>query len=108
MEIIKFFNAPEFSQRVALDRKTCQLVIRYNDFSSCWEMDIHTAQTEPIITGICLLQGVLLLNQHIDSRLPAGDFFVHGKDKPNYENFVKGSVELIYITQAELERLNES
>ena len=100
MDKIQWIDAPEWSQLVTLDKKTYCLRARYNTTSRQWSIDVLTSNYIPIVTGIAVVQGIWLLEQYKDERLPRGDFFV-SEGSTDYQGMLSDTY-LVYVPEAEL------
>jgi hypothetical protein len=98
---IPWADAPAWIQSVKLDDRLFFLIARYNTESARWNLDILTADKEPIISGIRLEKRVWLLDAYRDDRLPAGDLMIAGQQEPDYQGMISGDVELYYLTPDE-------
>ena len=108
MQIIKFPDAPEWTQKVRLDGKSFKLRARWNTSSLAWSLDLLTSGSDAIVTGIRILRGQAMLRQFQDARLPEGDLFAYdtGARSGEYLDFTEGRAKLSYITASEVEELS--
>lgn len=104
MRIIKFPDAPEWSQRVKLDGKSYGLRARWNTSSLAWSLDVLTSGGVLIVAGIRVVRGAAMLSQFKDARLPSGDLVAYdvGATGDEYTDFTSGRAVLAYVTAAEM------
>ena len=76
-------DVPAFTFQTDLDGTTFSFKFRYNSRMDRWAFDIATANNEPIISGVLVVTGALLLERFSDPRLPQGDMFVLNKEDEN-------------------------
>ena len=76
-------DVPAFTFQTDLDGTTYSFKFRYNSRMDRWAFDILTANDEPIVSGVLVLTGTLLLERFTDERLPLGDMFVLNKEDEN-------------------------
>ena len=76
-------DVPAFTFQTDLDGTTFSFKFRYNSRMDRWAFDILTANNEPIVSGVLVLTGTLLLERFSDPRLPQGDMFVLNKEDEN-------------------------
>lgn len=76
-------DVPAFSFQTDLDGTTYSFKFRHNSRTDLWTFDIQTANEEPIISGVSVIAGTLLLERFVDERLPEGDLFVLNKEDAN-------------------------
>lgn len=94
---IRWLPGPDWSQQVSLDGRVYQLRARYNVTSDRWFLDIRTRSGSPLLLGVKLVRGELLLRLHPDERLPLGELFIAGSAEPNRNNMGEDA-RLIYLT----------
>ena len=76
-------DVPAFTFQTDLDGTTYSFKFRYNSRMDRWAFDILTANNDPIIEGVLVVTGTLLLERFSDPRLPQGDMFVLNKEDEN-------------------------
>ncbi len=76
-------DVPAFTFQTDLDATTYSFKFRYNSRMDRWSFDILTASNEPIVSGVLVVTGTLLLERFSDARLPQGDLFVLNKEDEN-------------------------
>lgn len=110
MQVIKFQDAPEWSQKVRLDGKSYKLRVRWNTSSEAWSVDVLTSGSVLIVSGLRIVRGQALLRQLQDARLPSGDLFAYdtGARTDEYLDFTEGRAKLAYITAQEVEDLSNA
>lgn len=76
-------DVPAFVFQTDLDGATYTFKFRYNSRMDRWAFDILTANEAPIVSGVLVVTGTLLLERFSDPRLPQGDMFVLNKADEN-------------------------
>jgi hypothetical protein len=76
-------DVPAFTFQTDLDGTTYSFKFHYNSRMDRWAFDILTANEEPIVSGVLVVTGTLLLERFSDPRLPQGDMFVLNKADEN-------------------------
>lgn len=76
-------DVPAFTFQTDLDGTTYSFKFRYNSRTDRWAFDILTANNEPIVSGVLVVTGTLLLERFSGARLPQGDLFVLNKEDEN-------------------------
>jgi hypothetical protein len=76
-------DVPAFTFQTDLDGTTYTFKFRYNSRMDRWAFDILTANEAPIVSGVLVVTGTLLLERFSDPRLPQGDMFVLNKADEN-------------------------
>lgn len=76
-------DVPAFTFQTDLDGTTYTFKFRYNSRMDRWAFDILTANEDPIVSGVLVVTGTLLLERFSDPRLPQGDMLVLNKADEN-------------------------
>ena len=94
-------DGPSWQQTIALDRRVYRLEARWNEIARAWFMDIATSGGDNLMTGIKIVQGVLIGARVAESRLPPGYFVVVGNDAcgctPRLDD-MRENARLIYVS----------
>jgi hypothetical protein len=76
-------DVPAFTFQTDLDGTTYTFKFHHNSRMDRWAFDILTANEDPIVSGVLVVTGTLLLERFSDPRLPQGDMFVLNKADEN-------------------------
>ncbi|MCP4482080.1 MAG: hypothetical protein GY817_04675 [bacterium] len=80
-----------YKYRIELDDSFFSFIFNFNGRRGRWYLDILNANDEPVVNGICLLNGVNLLQQYRHLNIPKGDLFVFDTkettENPDRETF---------------------
>jgi hypothetical protein len=102
---IPWIKTPAWRVEVSLEQLPFVLDFRYNSIAEAWFMDVLLRDETIVVGGIKLVQGAALLQQHIDDRLPPGEFVVVSSGvcgcAPDYDEMGAGA-SLIYVPSDEL------
>ena len=103
--LIPWQNAPDFQFEVALDRFVYLMRLRWNAVAGAWAMDLLTRAKTPLILGVRLERSVDLLHGFVGEFAPPGALFVLATQSPVFESFLRGSAQLVYLTEADIRAL---
>lgn len=102
---IPWIKTPAWRAEVSLDQLPFVLDFRYNTSAEAWFMDILLRDETVVVGGVKMVQGAALLQQHIDDRLPPGEFVVVSSGvcgcAPDYDE-MGSEAALIYASASEL------
>ncbi len=94
-----------FSFATELEAVAFTIEFRWNDRDSGWYMQIGDSDGTPLISGIKVVTGILLLGRATSKLLPKGDFMAIDTagtmTDPAFEDLGR-RVQVVYITSAEL------
>ena len=95
-----------WTQRTALDGVDYLLTFRWSQREGHWLLDVATAEASPIVSGLALVVGSLLLVGVVDARRPAGQLVAvdttgANDADPAFDDLGTRFV-LTYVTAAEL------
>lgn len=95
-----------WTQRTALDGVDYLLTFRWSQRDGHWLLDVADAQESPIVSGLALVVGPVLLAGVVDVRRPAGELVVVDTTgandlDPAFDDLGTRFV-LTYVTAAEL------
>jgi len=97
-------DIPAYDIQTELDGILYTLGFSYNARAGYWVMDISDANENPILMGVRIISGWLLINRFVMDALPKGDFFVFdtsGKNiDPTQDNFGTTTL-LMYADESE-------
>lgn len=95
-----------FSAAYELDGITYALEFRWNDRDGAWFLQVGDANGVPLISGLKVCLGILLLGRATSKLLPPGDFMAIDTAGRNAEAGFEDlgrRVQILYFTSAELE-----
>lgn len=110
MTIIPTFQqeSPQWVQEVSLGGSIFSLRFRWNTRQQSWFMDVRKEDRTPILSGLRLIPGTLLLDRHKwKPELPDGDLvLIDQKNNPaegelSYDNLGRRYI-LTYLSEEEL------
>lgn len=98
-------EGPRFTFACELEGVSYTFAFRWNDRDGGWYMEISDATGDPIVSGIKVVIGILLLGRATSKLLPPGDLLAIDtaatNTDPGFEDIGR-RVQITYFTAAEL------